>query len=686
MFDRADAVLRLGRRRMPQAEAGRLWNDLAISRVHADDLPGAERAARHAVRLLDDCDGPSRTTLGLYNLAEIRLRRGRGQGIESILELSTAENRRGGNLRGLIRDLELWIRLELAQGRSAAALARCTEAMLQLDREAVKGRRGVLEAFAARAYGWLDQRWKAAECLERTDDEAILEFEPEERPALWALAGRLDQASEHAAGTRWATLWNAIAADSHPTPEVWNELEALEPFRAARLIFDCELLVPGIVPPHRVRAAIATLRRCNAGALADKLESRSLSPWRALDRYLSRSTGRGTGEIGSGAELEEMFRGAGYADVRLRWTRDQEDRLLVAGRGGDRQLSCRVAGGGRLVMQAPFVDDVLRTLLTLIGRDITAPAKFDASESLSASYADGIVGESPDLRRAIERLDQLAEDDLPILIFGESGTGKELMARRAHRVSRRSSGPFLAINCAAVQESLVQSDLFGHVKGSFTGADRDRPGIFESARSGTVFLDEIGDLPLIVQGKLLRVLQEGEVRRVGESFARKVDVRIIAATHRDLERMARADEFRRDLYYRLRVATTTLPPLRDRGNDILLLADHFLTRRRSTNRWSEKARTRLLSHHWPGNVRELQNVVDVADTLARDGEIQVEQLDLPQLSAEIKGDYHQMVEQYRRDLISQAMSETGGNRAAAARRLGLTRQALSYLVRQLGLN
>ncbi len=515
--------------------------------------------------------------------------------------------------------------------------------------------------------------------MQRSDDESILELEPEERPALWALAGRVDKASGEAAGTRWAALWNAIAAGTHPAPGVWGEFESLEPYRAARLIFDCELALPGIVPPHRVREAIMVLKRCNAGALAEKLESRSLSPWRALDRYLSRSDPGGT-------DLAELFTHAGYANVRLCWCREDQEQILVAGTGGDEHLACRVAAGGRLTLQAPFIDDALKTLLTLVGRDLVASSDVRSERLRSTTYGDGIIGESSVLRQALQRLDRLAGDDLPILILGESGTGKELMAKRAHRTSRRSSGPFLAVNCAAVQESLVQSDLFGHVKGSFTGADRDRPGIFESARSGTVFLDEIGDLPLVTQGKLLRVLQEGEVRRVGESFARTVDVRVITATHRDLEQMVSGGEFRRDLYFRLKVATIRLAPLRERGKDLLLLVDHFLMRRRSTSRLSGKARARLLSHHWPGNVRELQNVLGVADALAQGQEIRVEHLDLPQPSSETRGDYHQMVEQYRRDLISKAMSETGGNRAAAARRLGMTRQALSYLVRQLGLN
>ncbi len=672
-------ALKLDRRRLLPAEAGRLWNDLAVSRVHADDLPGAERAARHALRLLQDCDGPTRTTLALYNLAEVRLRRGRCAGVESILELSTAENRQAGNLRGLVRDLELWVRLELAQGRSAAALARCTEALLQLDRDGLRERRGVLETFAARAYGWLGRRQEAAECLERADHESIQELEPEERPAVWALAGRFDQAAAEAAGTRWAPLWQALAAGNHPVSETWRELDALEPFRAARLICDCELLLPGVVPPRRVRQAIAALRRCRADALADKLESRSLSPWRALDTYLTRPPADETA-------LPQLFAGAGYHDVRLTWIRNGREQVLVAAGGGEQELSTSAEAGGRLVLLAPFVDDVLRAFLALIGRDLVPPADSQASSRLQTAGGDGIIGESPALNESLKRLDRLAKNDLPLLLLGDSGTGKELMAKRAHRMSRRGEGPFLAVNCAAVQESLLQSDLFGHLKGSFTGADRDRPGIFESARSGTVFLDEIGDLPLVAQGKLLRVLQEGEIRRIGESFARRIDVRVITATHRNLEQMVGQGEFRRDLFFRLKVATVTLPPLRERGNDILLLVDHFLTVRRSSNRLSSEARARLLAHDWPGNVRELRNVLEVADTLADHREIRPEHLDLPQQASETSGDYHQLVEQYRRDLISKAMSETGGNRAAAARRLGMTRQALSYLVRQLGLS
>ena len=173
---------------------------------------------------------------------------------------------------------------------------------------------------------------------------------------------------------------------------------------------------------------------------------------------------------------------------------------------------------------------------------------------------------------------------------------------------------------------------------------------------------------------------------MGESYARKVDVRVITATHRDIEQMVDRGEFRQDLFFRLKVATIELPPLRERGRDVLLLADHFLARHRAAGGLSESARSRLLAHRWPGNVRELKNVLDVAVAMAKGREIRSEDLDLPEAVAAPRGDYHQLVKQYRRNLIAEALSETGGNRAAAARRLGLTRQALSYLVKQLGLS
>jgi transcriptional regulator with GAF, ATPase, and Fis domain len=301
-----------------------------------------------------------------------------------------------------------------------------------------------------------------------------------------------------------------------------------------------------------------------------------------------------------------------------------------------------------------------------------------------------IVGRSRGLRQALDRVERLAVSDLPVLIQGETGTGKELVARRLHGRSGRRRQPFLPVNCAALSPTLLLSDLFGHVRGAFTGADRDRVGVFEAARGGTVFLDEIGDLPGEAQGKLLRVLQEGEVRRLGESRARAVAARVLAATHRDLETMVAAGSFRRDLYYRLNVGVVGLPPLRERGDDVLLLAEHFLGRlavetrgAAAPTRLTDRARERLRSHDWPGNVRELENVLSLAVALSDERSIDVEHLELPEETSVGPSDYHRRVEDFRRGLVREALAASDGNRAEAARRLGLSRQAVSYLARRL---
>jgi transcriptional regulator with PAS, ATPase and Fis domain len=260
------------------------------------------------------------------------------------------------------------------------------------------------------------------------------------------------------------------------------------------------------------------------------------------------------------------------------------------------------------------------------------------------------------------------------------------VARYIHRMSPRSGGPFIPWSCAAVSESLLMSDLFGHLRGSFTGADMDRPGVFETARGGTVFLDEIGDLPPAAQGMFLRVLQEKEVRRLGETLPRRVDVRVVAATHRNLEQMVEEGSFRQDLFYRLKVAAVRLPPLRERGDDLLELAHHFLDeidrRCGGSQRLSETARHRLRSHSWPGNVRELKNLLEAASALADGGVIEPEHLQLPDVRHGKPSRYHESLLAHRKSVLREALSASRGNQAEAARNLGLSRQTLSYLVRK----
>jgi len=668
-----------GRRRLARSEAAGLWNDLGLGRAAAGDLPGAERAFRHALRLISGCDGPRKTTLALFNIAEIRLRRGRLHGVLEILDRTETENRLVGNLRGLTEDVGLRMRYELALGRSTAALALCHGALAELDRDELHWQRP-LRLLAARALGWLGRPAEAAAELAATVQGDWKDLEPEEVPALLALAGDGDGARREAAGTPFSPLWDCLCAGDLPPAPAWEALDLLEPYRAARLVLDAETLLPGAAPAHRLRVAAAVFRGLGATLPAARLEARDHGPWQSLAAYLGRPSGEGD----PGGALAALF--AGHPEVELVWTTgDGEHRVLAAGPGGSEELGEEVGEGG-LVLRAPRLDAPLLALFALAARDLSPSAA--GPQALPAPPrergAAGMVGESPVFRAALARLDLLAPGDLPVLLFGESGTGKELAARRLHRASPRARETFLAINCAATSETLLLSDLFGHARGAFTGADREHKGLFESAERGTVLLDEIGDLPPAAQGMLLRVLQEGEVRRVGESAARRVNVRVLAATHRDLSQMVSEGSFRRDLYFRLRVGSVELPPLRDRGSDVLLLADHALARLHegAPRRLTREARLRLLAHLWPGNVRELQNVLATAAALAGGGRIEPIHLELPE-SEVPAGAYHQQLDALRRQLVIDALAATAGERAAAARRLGISRQLLSYLARRM---
>jgi DNA-binding NtrC family response regulator len=235
--------------------------------------------------------------------------------------------------------------------------------------------------------------------------------------------------------------------------------------------------------------------------------------------------------------------------------------------------------------------------------------------------AFGLIGRSPAMERVYQQIERLAATRVPVLIMGESGTGKELVARALHEHGPRRAAPLVSVNCGALPETLLESELFGHVRGAFTGADRDRRGLFETAGGGTLFLDEIGDTPARMQATLLRALQESRIRRVGGTDDIEVDVRVVAATHRDLERMVAAGDFRQDLYYRLHVVPMTMPSLRERAEDVPLLASHFLARaaertgggRRSISR---RAMRRLREFPWPGNVRQLEHAITNAAVLA----------------------------------------------------------------------
>jgi two-component system response regulator HydG len=297
------------------------------------------------------------------------------------------------------------------------------------------------------------------------------------------------------------------------------------------------------------------------------------------------------------------------------------------------------------------------------------------------------------MRRLMEMLATIAPSEATVMITGESGTGKELIARAIHANSPRRKGPYIAVNCAALTETLLESELFGHEKGAFTGAERRREGRFLAADKGTIFLDEIGEMPLSMQVKLLRVIQEREIQRVGGDQTLKVDVRIVAATNRDLLAEVEAGRFRQDLYYRLNVVALVLPPLRDREEDIPLLAAHFLKRFAETNGkrikgFTPEAMDRLLKHPWPGNVRELENAVERAVVLAL-GEY-VGERELPPTLAggeenRPEGGFANLtLEELERRAILDALEAAGGNKSEAARRLGITRKTLHAKLNRYG--
>ena len=315
---------------------------------------------------------------------------------------------------------------------------------------------------------------------------------------------------------------------------------------------------------------------------------------------------------------------------------------------------------------------------------------------------DNLIGSGPAMRRVFEMIQKVAETDLTVLIRGASGTGKELVAQALHQHSPRKSQPFVAVNCAAISRELVESELFGHEKGAFTGADAKRAGRFEAADGGTVFLDEIGDMAPETQAKVLRVLQERSLERVGGTQPIEVDVRVVAATHRDLEAEVREGRFREDLYYRLKVVDLDLPPLRERSEDIPGLAQRFLEQvaerlGREKKRLSDEALARLIRHSWPGNVRELRNVIEQAAVLAS-GE-SIEEADL-KLSGAMDGGAGQLphhddvpfsdakkrvVEDFERSFLLRALRDNDGNISRTAEAIGMVRQSLQQKIRELEL-
>jgi len=334
----------------------------------------------------------------------------------------------------------------------------------------------------------------------------------------------------------------------------------------------------------------------------------------------------------------------------------------------------------------------LDTLRSLIDKALTLPsASQQVVSSSKSSYQ--IIGETAVMVELKQSIAKFARSQAPVFIQGQSGTGKELVARQIHLQGSREQAPFIAVNCGAIPSELMESEFFGHIKGSFTGATSDNPGLFRAAHGGTLFLDEIADLPLSMQVKLLRVIQEKTVRPVGSQTEQPIDVRIISASHRNLENMVKESVFRQDLYYRVNVIGVRVPPLCERADDIPMLTDYIIKKqnRDSTAQISlaTEAEQALRKYSFPGNIRELENILERATALCEGDQIKTDDLQLPDiepLCAKSDTRLGKMTQDIERDQITRALEASRWNQSAAARSLGITLRQLRYKIEKMSLN
>ena len=431
-------------------------------------------------------------------------------------------------------------------------------------------------------------------------------------------------------------------------------------------VHQCRLLAAGLAE-HRIDVAWRT-------SAAEALEHLAASD---VDVVLTDIEMDGM----SGLELCERLAADG-CDVRV---------LILTGHGDLERAIAAIRAGAFDFIQKPIDIDLLALAIARALRDRRLNDEVSRLRRAveSAQGFGELLYASPPMCRLAEMLERIAASEASVLVTGESGTGKELVARALHRAGARRNAPFVAINCAAVPEALLESELFGHVRGAFTDARTARTGLFVQANGGTLFLDEIGDMPLALQPKLLRVLQERAVRPVGADALVPCDVRVIAATHQDLEKAVPRGRFREDLYFRINVIQVNVPALRTRGNDVLLLAQHFIEHYASklgkpSAGLTAAAAERLLSYAWPGNVRELQNCIEAAVTLARGSEIGVGDLSVRirragAADAPVTSDDPAALlslDEVERRHILRVLEAVRGNRTLAARALGLDRKTL----------
>jgi two-component system response regulator HydG len=465
---------------------------------------------------------------------------------------------------------------------------------------------------------------------------------------------------------------------------------------------------PGKLPEPAATAGPAALATGGAGSVLVVDDQRNM---RATTALLLRQAGHRVGEAADGASALEQLAESAYdvvlTDLRMpnldgmqllqavQRSSPQTQVIVMTAYGTIESAVQAIRHGAYDFLTKPFQQEevLLRVGKAVEKRRLLGEVTLYAEDFRKRYGLEHVVGRSPAMREVLERVMRVGPTDATVLITGESGTGKELVARALHVASARSARPFVPVNCAAITETLLESELFGHARGAFTGATRARRGLFEEADGGTLFIDEIGETAPGFQARLLRALQDGEIRRVGESTPVRVDVRVVAATNQDLRRAIAEKRFREDLFYRLAVVPIRLPPLRERREDVPLLAAHFLQRHNqrtgSEKTFAAEAVARLLEHDWPGNVRELENAVQHAVALSAGREIRLEDIQLeagrtprpPGASVTLA----EAVDDAERRAIEASLHRNGQDLSKVARELGVSGTTLWRKMKRLGI-
>ncbi len=639
-------------------ERGAARIDLAVETYLLGDAAEAERRFREAAGELRRAGSIALARTAAANLVNLLVETGRDADAEPLVDRMLVESDRTGDVKGRMLALAFRSRLAFRRGRFAASAA---------DRR---------EAFA------LCERLR--ETIERQEleiDESDARLFAGDREGALGFARRASERSDMG-DCRERALARLSDFEHWSAGEEPKETELEEAFRSAperaaeRVLRACAFFGPSFEQAHAGIAGHAreALRRAGRHDLAEAVLSGGASPDPARLRSLRDRIAGGEAPLRVvEADGEVVWKSAAFERAEWRRALDWGDPPLY------------LEGGGAEADLAAFLFETIRRRADLAVPEAGSPGGIDIL------HAAGIVTGDRRMDAVGARLARIAPQNVTVFIAGESGTGKERVARAVHRLSSRFAGPFVPVNVAAFPEALLEDELFGHARGAFTGADRDRIGLFEAAHGGTLFLDEIGDLSAPLQAKLLRALQEREIRRVGENRHRPVDVRLVTATAKPLEAAVETGRFREDLYYRIKVASIDLPPLRDRGEDVGLLARHFVDRYaaeygKGAVRLSAAALATLRAHPWPGNVRELENAIMEAVALADPGAT-LDRGAFPRLRAgadEPSGSYRERVDAFRRRTVEEALAKSGGNRTHAARAMGLSRQALLYLIRELG--